>query len=362
MDYSTLIEKHNERFSELEQAIAAPDLYDDPQRARDIMKEHSRTKELLDAWNEYLGVISNLAGNRELADSGDEEMAELAKVEIPELEEAVQRHERTVQALLLPADANEDRDAIMEIRAGTGGTEAALFAADLHRMYSRYAERNGLSIEELESSPSDLGGFKEVIFKVSGQGVFRRLRYESGVHRVQRVPATEAQGRIHTSTATVAVLPEAEEVDFELKQEDLRIEVCRAGGPGGQGVNTTDSAVQILHIPTGKIVRCQDGRSQQKNKEKALAILRSRLLEEKQREEAEKYAAQRKNQVGSGGREEKIRTYNFPQNRITDHRIGLTLHSLDLFMDGDLQEMIESLQAADLEARLADAETEAVSQ
>ncbi len=361
MDYSTLIEKHTARFKELEQAISAPDLYDDPQRARDIMKEHSRTKELLDAWSEYRSVVDNLAGNRELAESGDEEMAELAKVEIPELEAAVTRHERGVQALLLPPDENEDRDAIMEIRAGTGGTEAALFAADLHRMYSRFAERSGLKIEDLESSPSDLGGFKEVIFKVSGQGVFRRLRYESGVHRVQRVPATEAQGRIHTSTATVAVLPEAEEVDFELKQEDLRIEVCRAGGPGGQGVNTTDSAVQILHIPTGKIVRCQDGRSQQKNKEKALAILRSRLLEEKQREEAEKYAAQRKNQVGSGGREEKIRTYNFPQNRITDHRIGLTLHNLDLFMDGDLQEMIETLQAADLEARLADAETAATS-
>src|SRR6202043_2711245 len=229
--------------------------------------------------------------------------------------------------------------AIIEIRAGTGGNEAAIFAADLYRMYNRYAEAAGLKTEDLESSPSELGGLKEVIFRVSGEAVFRKLRYESGVHRLQRVPATEAQGRIHTSTATAAVLPEAEEVDVLLKPEELRIEVSRAGGPGGQGVNTTDSAVQVLHIPTGKIVRCQDGRSQQKNKEKALAILRSRLLEEKQQEEAEKYSAHRRSLIGSGGRGEKIRTYNFPQNRVTDHRIGLTLFNLDLFMGGDLDEM-----------------------
>jgi len=219
-------------------------------------------------------------------------------------------------------------------------------------MYNRYAETAGLKVEDLESSPSELGGLKESIFKVSGENVFRQLRFESGVHRVQRVPATEAQGRIHTSTATVAVLPEAEEIDLELKPEDLRIEVCRSGGPGGQGVNTTDSAVQILHIPTGRIVRCQDGRSQQKNKEKALKIMRARLLEEKQREEEAKYSAHRKTQIGSGGREEKIRTYNFPQNRITDHRIGLTLYNLDRVMEGDLAEMIQSLQVADLQERL----------
>src|SRR5262249_46161187 len=210
----------------------------------------------------------------------------------------------------------------------------------------------GLTIEDLESSPSELGGLKEAIFKISGESVFRKLRYESGVHRVQRVPATEAQGRIHTSTATVAVLPEAEEVDFELKPEDLRIEVCRAGGPGGQGVNTTDSAVQVMYIPTGRIVRCQDGRSQQKNKEKALAILRARLLEDKKREEEAKYSAHRRTQIGSGGREEKSRTYNFPQNRITDHRIGLTLYNLDRVMEGDLTELIQSLQRADLQERL----------
>ncbi|HET9800617.1 MAG TPA: peptide chain release factor 1, partial [Chthoniobacterales bacterium] len=249
-------------------------------------------------------------------------------------------------------DENENRDAIVEIRAGTGGSEAAIFAADLYRMYHRYAEAAGLKTEDLESSASEMGGLKEVIFKVSGEAVFRKLRYESGVHRVQRVPATEAQGRIHTSTATVAVLPEAEDVDIELKPEDIRVEVSRAGGPGGQGVNTTDSAVQVLHIPTGTIVRCQDGRSQLKNKEKAMSILRARLLERKQREEQEKYSAQRRGQIGTGGREEKIRTYNFPQNRLTDHRIGLTLYNLDRVIDGDLHEMIKALQSADVAERL----------
>ena len=276
----------------------------------------------------------------------------MAQADLPALEEKVAALRKELQLALLPPDPNEDRDAIVEIRAGTGGDEAALFAADLARLYSRYAETIGLKIETLESSENELGGLREMIFKVSGDGVFRKLRYESGVHRVQRVPATEAQGRIHTSTATVAVLPEAEEVDFELKADDLRIEVCRAGGPGGQGVNTTDSAVQVMHIPSGMIVRCQDGRSQQKNKEKALQILRSRLLERKQREEAEKYAAQRKSQVGTGGREEKIRTYNYPQNRVTDHRIGITLYNLDRFMEGDITEMLNALQAADMADRL----------
>src|SRR5947207_7297022 len=219
-------------------------------------------------------------------------------------------------------------------------------------MYHRYAESAGLKTEDLESSPSELGGLKEVIFRVSGESVFRKLRYESGVHRVQRVPATEAQGRIHTSTATVAVLPEAEDVDLELKPEDLRIEVSRSGGPGGEGVNTTDSAVQVLHIPTNTIVRCQDGRSQLKNKEKAMSILRARLLERKQREVAEKYSAQRRGQIGTGGREEKIRTYNFPQNRVTYHRFGLTLYNLDHVIYGDLRQLIQSLQVSDVAERL----------
>src|ERR1700704_62519 len=328
MDFNSLIQLKRERFDQLERDIADPALFSNRQRAKAIMREHASIKQLLEKWDEFEVARKQLDDNRELAMSGDVEIA------------------------LLPPDENEDRDAIVEIRAGTGGSEAAIFAADLYRMYHRYAESAGLKTEDLESSPSEMGGLKEVIFKVSGESVFRKLRYESGVHRVQRVPATEAQGRIHTSTATVAVLPEAEDVDLELKPEDLRIEVSRAGGPGGQGVNTTDSAVQVMHIPTGRIVRCQDGRSQQKNKEKALTIMRARLLEDKQREEEAKYSATRKSQIGSGGREEKIRTYNFPQNRITDHRIGLTLYNLDRVMEGDLGEMITTLQTADMAERL----------
>lgn len=359
MDFAPLIEQKKRRFQELETQITAESLFANPKQAKDIMREHSRLKQMLDAWEQLERSRKQLADNRAIAIGSDPELAELAELEIPELEQRVEQLSKQVQVALLPPEAHEDRDAIMEVRAGTGGNEAALFASDLFRMYSRYAEAHGFRIEELESSPSELGGLKEIIFKVSGQAVFRALRYESGVHRVQRVPVTEAQGRIHTSTATVAVLPEAEEVDVELRPEDLRIEVCRASGPGGQGVNTTDSAVQVLHIPTGKIVRCQDGRSQQKNKEKALTILRARLLEEKQQEEAEKYSAHRRSLIGSGGREEKIRTYNFPQNRVTDHRIGLTLYNLDLFMEGQMDEMVAALQASDLEQRLREAGLEA---
>src|SRR3954451_23324266 len=354
MDFNSLIKRKRQRFAELEREIADPDLFANRKRAGDTMREHSNTKHLIAQWEELVNARKHLEDARELLTATDPDLAQMAQEEVPKLEKQVTDLETKVQLALLPADESDDRDAIIEIRGGTGGSEAAIFAADLYRMYNRYAESAGLKIEDLESSPSELGGLKEAIFKVSGESVFRKLRYESGVHRVQRVPATEAQGRIHTSTATVAVLPEAEEIDFELKPEDLRIEVCRAGGPGGQGVNTTDSAVQILHIPTGTIVRCQDGRSQQKNKDKALNILRSRLLETKQREEAEKYAAHRRSQIGSGGREEKIRTYNFPQNRVTDHRIGLTLYNLDRFMEGDLEEIIAALQAADLAERLND--------
>jgi peptide chain release factor 1 len=355
MDFAPLIAKKAERFRELEAEIGSGRLYDDPRKARETLREHTRLKELLAHWEDLKKSTSELAENQALAKGEDPEFAELAAAEIPALEKRIAEAERAVQYALLPPDPNEDRNAIVEIRAGTGGDEAALFAADLNRMYTRFAETHGFKIEPLESSPSELGGLREAIFKVSGQQVFRTLRYESGVHRVQRVPATETQGRIHTSTATVAVLPEAEEVDFELKPDELRIEVCRAGGPGGQGVNTTDSAVQVMHIPTGTIVRCQDGRSQQKNKDKALRILRSRLLEKKQREEAEKYAAHRKSQIGTGGREEKIRTYNYPQNRITDHRVELTLYNLDSFVEGNIGSMIEALQAFDMEERLKEA-------
>ena len=355
MDFGPLIAQKQKRFLELEDQIASASLFENPKRAKDLMREHSGIKSLLEDWATLEKTKKELEENRELAGSEEAELAELAQGEIPLLEKQVEGLMHNVQLALLPQESTEDRDAIVEIRAGTGGNEAALFAADLYRMYCRFAESRGFKVEELETSPSELGGFKEVIFRLSGEAVFRVLRYESGVHRVQRVPVTEAQGRIHTSTATVAVLPEAEEIDIEIKPEDIRIEVSRAGGPGGQGVNTTDSAVQILHLPTGKIVRCQDGRSQQKNKEKALAILRSRLLEEKQQEEAQKYSAHRRSLIGSGGRGEKIRTYNFPQNRVTDHRIGLTLYNLDLFINGQMDEMIAALQASDLEQRLKDA-------
>ena len=352
MDFGPLVDQKRGRFHELEKQVESSSLFENPKRAREVLREHSGLKSLLEDWERLEKSNRELEENRQMAAGSDPEFAELAQAEIPILEDQVSRLSKSVQYALLPPEPHEDRDAIMEIRAGTGGNEAGLFAADLYRMYNRYAEAAGLKVEDLESSPSELGGLKESIFRVSGENVFKKLRFESGVHRVQRVPATEAQGRIHTSTATVAVLPEAEEIDIELKPEDLRIEVCRAGGPGGQGVNTTDSAVQVMHIPTGRIVRCQDGRSQQKNKEKALKIMRARLLEDKRREEEEKYSAHRRNQIGSGGREEKIRTYNYAQNRVTDHRIGLTLYNLDRFMEGDLDEMIKSLQVADLQERL----------
>jgi len=301
MDFTSLIDKKQRRFEELESEIGGSALFDDATRAREVLREHARLKELLALWDKYGRTLRNLAENRELASGDDAEMAELAAAEIPELEQSVPK------------------------------------------------------VEAMDSSSADLGGLKEVVFRLSGEAVFRKMRYESGVHRVQRVPATEAQGRIHTSAATVAVLPEAEEVDIDMKMSDLRIEVCRAGGPGGQGVNTTDSAVQVMHIPTGRIVRCQDGRSQQQNKERALQIMRSRLLEDKIREEEAKYSAHRKALIGGGGREEKIRTYNYPQNRVTDHRIGVTLYNLDSFMEGDIQEMIDGLLTSDMEQRLKEA-------
>lgn len=355
MDYSSLIEKKRIRFEELESEIGGSSLFDNAARAREVLREHAKLKELLTAWKDFEKTGRELEENRGLAAGADAEMAELAAAELPELEKRLPELEKQLQISLLPPEPGEDRDAIVEIRAGTGGTEAALFAADLYRMYLRFADTVGYKVETMDSSDADLGGMKEVVFRLSGDSVFRKMRYESGVHRVQRVPATEAQGRIHTSTATVAVLPEAEEVDLDLKMSDLRIEVCRAGGPGGQGVNTTDSAVQVMHIPTGRIVRCQDGRSQQQNKERALQIMRSRLLEDKRREEEEKYSAHRKSLIGGGGREEKIRTYNFAENRVTDHRIKLSLYNLDRFLEGDILEMNDALVASDMEQRLKEA-------
>jgi peptide chain release factor 1 len=272
---------------------------------------------------------------------------------VARLEADEKKWAQQIQFGILPPDPSDSRNTIIEIRAGAGGLESALFSASLYRMFTRYAEARGWKVETMDSSPSDLGGFKEIIFSVTGTDVFKRLKYESGVHRVQRVPATEAQGRIHTSTCTVAVLPEAQEVDIEIKPEELEITVCRASGPGGQGVNTTDSAVQILHKPSGLVVRCADERSQQKNRARAMKVLRSRLLDRKIAEENAKYAAQRKAQVGTGERNERIRTYNFPQNRVTDHRIELTVYNLPAVMEGDLDGIIEPLMAHDLEEKFA---------
>ncbi|MBX3745453.1 MAG: peptide chain release factor 1 [Verrucomicrobiae bacterium] len=356
MDLAPHIERFGRRLAEVEAALSAPDAYAQPQRAQELSREHSRLKELVARGAEYLRSGRELQSNLDIlaSEPPGSELGQLAEEEIRRLEPVVTRLTQEVQRGLLPPDPTDSRNTIIEIRAGAGGAESALFAADLCRMYARYAEDRGWRVETLDSSPSDLGGLKEVIFSVTGEEAFRRLKFESGVHRVQRVPATEAQGRIHTSTATVAVLPEAEEVDVEIKPEDLDISVCRASGHGGQGVNTTDSAVRIVHKPTGLEVRCQDGRSQLKNKAKALQVLRSRLLERKIAEEKAKYDAQRSRQVGTGERSEKIRTYNFPQNRVTDHRIELTVYNLAQVIDGAIDDLIEPLLAHDLKDRLAE--------
>ena len=355
MDFRPHIEKFRARFAEVEAALSDPAAFANPQRAQELAKEYARLKELVAAGADYLKTVADLEANRALLKSEppESELGQMARDEVARLEAQETQAARALQFGLVPPDPTDSRNTIVEIRAGAGGSESALFAADLFRMYHRYAEARGWKVEPLDSNPSDLGGFKEIVFEITGSDVFRRMKYESGVHRVQRVPATEAQGRIHTSTATVAVLPEAEEVDIEIKPDEVEINCCRASGKGGQGVNTTDSAVQIIHKPTGLIVRCADERSQQKNRLKAMTVLRSRLLERKVAEENAKYAAQRKDQVGTGERSEKIRTYNFPQNRVTDHRIEVTLYNLANFVEGDLDPLIDPLMTHDMEARLA---------
>lgn len=353
MDYGSIIDKKRTRFDELENQIATPGFFDDPKTAGEVMKEHTRTKNVIASWEEFTSAQEQLEENKEIVREGeDEELVEMAEEEIPELENKIKKLDTEIQFALLPPDPNEDRDALLEIRAGTGGDEASLFAGDLYRMYQRYVEEMNWRIEPIEAQPSDVGGYKEIVVKVTGDQVFRTLKYESGVHRVQRVPNTETQGRIHTSTATVAVMPEAEAIDVELKTDELRIEATRSSGPGGQHVNTTDSAVQILHIPSGIMVKCQDGRSQTKNKEKALSILRTKLYEKKIEEESAKYSEHRRSLIGSGGRSEKIRTYNFPQNRVTDHRVGVTSHNLEGVLEGTLTEFTEALQASEMDERL----------
>jgi peptide chain release factor 1 len=355
MNLSPHIEKFRRRYAEVETALSDPKAFDNPQRAQELSREYARLKELVGLGDRYLKTQADLEQNRAMLKSepAESELALLAREEIARLEGDEKKLSQQIQFGLVPPGPTDSRNTIIEIRAGAGGSESALFSADLYRMYCRYAEGRRWKIETLDSNPSDLGGFKEIVFQISGTDVYKRLKYESGVHRVQRVPATEAQGRIHTSTSTVAVLPEAEEVDVEIKPDEIEINVCRASGKGGQGVNTTDSAVQIIHKPTGLIVRCADQRSQQKNRVQALTVLRSRLLDRKVAEENAKYAAHRKDQVGTGDRSEKIRTYNFPQNRVTDHRIEVTLYNLASVIEGDLDPLIEPLMTHDLEEKLA---------
>jgi peptide chain release factor 1 len=343
------------RFDELGAQMAEPSFYNNPRRAAEVTREHQKLSQLIADHHAHQRIEREIVEAQALGrdPAADPDLRELAAAELPELEQKRTRLREAVLLAMIPPDPTDSRNTVMEIRAGTGGDEASLFAAELFRLYSKYADSRGWKIQPMSSSLSERGGFKEVIFLISGEDVYKQLKFESGVHRVQRVPVTEANGRIHTSTVTVAVLPEAEEVDVQIDPQDLEITVSRASGPGGQGVNTTDSAVQILHKPTGLIVSCADERSQLKNKAKAMTVLRSRLLKRREEEERARYAATRKSQIGSGDRSERIRTYNFPQNRLTDHRIGLTLYSLPQVMEGNIEPIISGLQKADYEEKLA---------
>ncbi|HEX2880193.1 MAG TPA: peptide chain release factor 1 [Polyangiaceae bacterium] len=331
------------RGSEVDQLLCDPNVISNPSKLLDLNRERSRIAPVIESFERWEKLTRQIQEDKEAL--GDPELGPLAQEELPVLEAELQTLEQRIHVLLLPSDPNDEKNVILEIRAGTGGEEAALFAADLFRMYTRYAEQRGWRVETLSASDAAAGGTKEVIALVSGNRVYSTLKHEGGVHRVQRVPTTEAQGRIHTSTATVAVLPEAEDVEVQIDDKDLKIDIAAAGGPGGQGVNTTNSAVQIMHIPTGLIVKCQDERSQIKNKARALKVLKSRLLDLEQQKQADEIRDERRGMVGGAERSEKIRTYNFPQNRLTDHRIGLTLHKLDRVIDGDLAEVIEAVSS-----------------
>lgn len=333
------------RFEYLDARLSDPDLGNNPNELRSISKERSNLQEIVETYRSYKQMKKEFEENKALLEDKDDDLRGMAKEELNRLDPLLKETEEKLRILLLPKDPNDDRNIILEVRAGAGGDEAALFCGELFRAYKMYAESIGWRVELMSASPIGIGGFKEIIAMVTGDKVFSKLKYEAGVHRVQRVPKTEAQGRIHTSTITVAVMPEAEDVDITIRPDDLRIDVYRSGGAGGQGVNTTDSAVRITHLPTGVVVACQDERSQLKNKDKAMKILRSRILEaERQKAEAE-HAAARKSQVGTGDRSERIRTYNFPQSRITDHRIGLTVHNINEVMDGKFDDIIKTLVA-----------------
>jgi len=332
-----------DRFREVEGLLSDPSIMSNQEKFRGLSKEHADLSDVVETYARYCKVSEEIEGNRELLRDSDPDMREMAKAELPGLETLKEELAKQLKLLMLPKDPNDDKNVILEVRAGTGGDEAALFAGDLFRMYCRYADGKSWRVEIMSESESESGGFKEVIALVSGQRVYSRLKYESGTHRVQRVPATEAQGRIHTSACTVAVLPEAEDVDILIDPSDLRIDVYRASGAGGQHVNKTESAVRITHLPTGVVVACQDEKSQHKNKAKAMKVLSSRILDARRAEQDARTAADRKSQVGSGDRSERIRTYNFPQGRCTDHRIGLTLYRLEAIMQGDLDEVVDSL-------------------
>jgi peptide chain release factor 1 len=337
------LQEVEERYEELNGLLCDPQIVANREQFQRLSKEHADLSELVETYRKYRDTDERIAENKELL--SDPELKELAREELDQDRELRRELESKLKVLLLPKDPNDEKDVILEIRAGTGGEEAALFAADLYRLYSRYSERSGWKTELLSIHYSSTDGVKEVIASITGDKVYSRLKYESGVHRVQRVPVTESQGRIHTSTATVAVLPEAEEVDIKINDKELKIDVMRAGGPGGQSVNTTDSAVRITHVPSGLVVICQDEKSQHKNKSKALKILRSRLLKSEQAKADAERSEERRSQVGTGERSEKIRTYNFPQDRLTDHRIGLTRHNLQGVLDGDVQDMVDALRA-----------------
>jgi peptide chain release factor 1 len=347
-----------EKYEELSRKVSDPEVISDVNLFQKLCKEHNSLEEIVIKYREYKENIQRINDDREmLKDKLDKEMEELIQDELKELEEEKPRIENELKLLLIPKDPNDDRNVFVEIRGGAGGDEAALFAGNLFRMYTRYAERHNWKTEIMSSSPNDIGGFKEIIFMIKGQGAYSKLKFESGVHRVQRVPETESSGRIHTSTATVAVLPEVDDVnEVQINQNDLRIDVYRSSGHGGQSVNTTDSAVRVTHIPSGIVIACQDEKSQLKNKDKAMKILRARLYEIEQQKQKSEIAEERKSQVGTGDRSERIRTYNYPQSRITDHRIGYTAYKFEAFLDGDLDDMLDALITADQTEKLQSTE------
>ncbi len=337
-----------DRYDKLSELLCDPDVASDSKKLRDYSKEQSDLQPAYEAYTEYKRVVEDLDAAKEMqGEKLDDEMREMVKMEIDELSARKGELEEIIRIVLLPKDPNDDKNVIVEIRGAAGGDEAALFAADLYRMYSRYADTQGWKVELMDVNESDLGGFKEVIFMINGRGAYSKMKYESGAHRVQRIPATESGGRIHTSTSTVAVLPEVEEVDIVISDKDIRVDTFCSSGAGGQSVNTTKSAVRVTHVPTGIVATCQDGKSQNSNKEKALQVLRSRIYDVMRQEEEAKYAGERKSKVGTGDRSERIRTYNFPQSRVTDHRIGLTMHKLDQIMNGDIQEIVSALTIAE---------------